>query len=246
MRAWREITDDVRAGTAKFEQQWAAQETGGDTRLARRLVFRETSSWVTEAAWRVKVIFTWMRLVRSGKIKRMRAQSKTWQTREQRRRVEATKIIWPGGSVTPAEEGERARIKRERQLLIAHHNAWQYESESITSGAAAVRARRRATDTEGTDTEGGLNARKRRRVGHSTDTTPHAPPALPTRQQQHNGDDLDDNKHHEGQNATANDDMTESKSARYGDSQLILSYQAYLALEQKIGEWRYQPRFGDG
>ena len=65
VRAWREVTDGLRAGAAKWEQRWAASEAGNP--LARRLQFNDTVSYYgTEAGWRARAIFTWMRIVRAS------------------------------------------------------------------------------------------------------------------------------------------------------------------------------------
>ena len=56
VRAWREVTDGIWAGAAKWEQRWAASEAGNP--LARRLQFNDTVSYFgTEAGWRVCAIY---------------------------------------------------------------------------------------------------------------------------------------------------------------------------------------------
>ena len=76
--------DGIRGGAVKWEQRWAASEAGNP--LARRLQFNDTVSYFgTEAGWRVRAIFTWMRIVRAEKNRQARRRSNTWRANEQHR-----------------------------------------------------------------------------------------------------------------------------------------------------------------
>ena len=78
------MTDGMRAGAAKWEHRWAASEMGNP--LARRLQFNDTvSHYGTEVGWRIRAIFTWMRIVRAAKIRQARRHSGTWRANEQHR-----------------------------------------------------------------------------------------------------------------------------------------------------------------
>ena len=84
IRSWREVTDGVRAGAARWAQRWAASDIGNP--LARRLCFNYTTSYYgTEAGWRVRAVLTWLRIVRAEKVRRQRRRSDTWRATEQSR-----------------------------------------------------------------------------------------------------------------------------------------------------------------
>ena len=149
IRAWREVTDGIRAGAAKWDQRWTASEVGNP--LARRLTFNDTAShYGTAVGWRMRAILTWMRLVRADKVKQARRRSDTWRTNEQRRLHQS----YANNQATP---------------LTAHMHqpyTWREQAQISTdtgasSGAAAViLKRRRTTDGICGRTQGRTNGKK--------------------------------------------------------------------------------------
>ena len=146
LRAWREVTDDVRAGAATFDQRWRARHD--DAPLARRLRFGEGSSglWWSAAGWRVRMLLAWVRLVHAGHVRKARRQSARWCERVRRGRQSALSLAWPGWS-TPALSPDTARACAAATACeVARYNNVHAAAGTagVTSGAAAVMARRAA------------------------------------------------------------------------------------------------------
>ena len=131
VRAWREVTDGIRAGAAKWEQRWAASEMGNP--LARRLQFNDTvSHYGTEVGWRIRAIFTWMRIVRAAKVQQARRRSTSWRENEQHRLHQLH------------ERSQTAPITTHvRQPYTWHEQTEISNDTGATSGAAAVILKRR-------------------------------------------------------------------------------------------------------
>ena len=131
IRAWREVTDGIRAGAAKWDQRWAASEMGSP--LARRLQFNDTvSHYGTEVGWRIRAVFTWMRIVRAAKVQRARRRSGTWRANEQHRLHQ----IYESSQTTP--------ITTQIRRPYTWHEQTEISSDTgATSGAAAVILKRR-------------------------------------------------------------------------------------------------------
>ena len=229
MRAWRELTDDVRAGAAKFDQHWQHPDHY-NTRLARRVEFRRADSvWLSPLAWQTRVILTWMRLVRAGVVMSARRRSARWREAESQFRRDRACRVWPGahtarpgssagslGATLDSQNGERIVTS----------------SGSVTSGAATVLARRRRVawdggggsprSHDGGGAGGSLQGQvvcKRRRlfapVGRSR-----------------SGD--------------SGDEAHAPSRPRQSDTQLAFTLRAREALECLVGRWQWRPRFGDG
>ena len=135
------MTEGLRAGAAKWEQRWAASEAGNP--LARRLQFNDTVSYYgTEAGWRARAIFTWMRIVRAEKIRQARRRSGTWRANEQRRLHQ----LHARSQTAPIATQIRQPYTWREQTEISRETG-------ATSGAAAViLKRRRATACTNGDT----------------------------------------------------------------------------------------------
>ena len=131
IRAWREVTDGIRAGAAKWDQRWAASDMGSP--LARRLQFNDTvSHYGTEVGWRIRAVFTWMRIVRAAKVQRARRRSGTWRANEQHRLHQ----IYESSQTTP--------ITTQIRRPYTWHEQTEISSDTgATSGAAAVILKRR-------------------------------------------------------------------------------------------------------
>ena len=184
LRAWREATDDVRAGAAKWEARWhdAARAAASLERprpcvcgyatacrarlwehmrscarcvqqdhtrvsmvhhtLARRLAFPSASLIFSEAGWRARMVLSWLRLVRAGKVRVMRRASPMWMAAE-RDRVRGQAETYRRQT---AAEGE---WQDGNKRMRGHAYGWGAQ-ESVaarlgaTSGAAAVVVRREA------------------------------------------------------------------------------------------------------
>ena len=94
IRAWREVTDRLRAGSAKFEQRFESRKDGyGGCALASRLDWTRIdgmkgkalekwrAKWQRER-WNLMFMLNWMRLVRARAIQSKRAKSKKWRASE--------------------------------------------------------------------------------------------------------------------------------------------------------------------
>jgi len=158
LRAWREVTDGIRAGAARWEQDWAAGSevsarapargangragggAGGCARcvLARRLEFGEGAGTLyAEVGWPVRVMLAWQRLVRAGKIRRLRMRrGSAWLEGEAARIAAGLR-----GLPTQAAADEAGLPSSMRSYTWADEEAIAAEHH-ITSGAACVRARR--------------------------------------------------------------------------------------------------------
>ena len=137
LRAWREVTDDVRAGAAKWEQRWSAPGERG-LRLARRLEFGPGGSrWRAEEGWRMRMLLAWMRLCRAGAVAKARQRSGRWQRQERERRGAQAWTAWEGTTSSAPRQttGWHEDCPVLREAIERQHGA--------TSGAAAVIARRR-------------------------------------------------------------------------------------------------------
>ena len=131
VRAWREVTDGIRAGAAKWEQRWAATEMGNP--LARRLQFHDTvSHYGTEVGWRMRAVFTWMRIVRAAKVQQARRRSSTWRANEQHRLHQLHEHSQTAPITTPVRQPYTWREQTEISI-----------DTGATSGAAAVILKRR-------------------------------------------------------------------------------------------------------
>ena len=128
MRAWKEVSDGVRAGTAKWEMRWCQEHTA---MMARRLTFGPRSSdWTTEKGWRMRMLFAWQRLVRGGTVHARRKRSPPWIARERMRVLASMPRRAP--QTTPHISGPYT-WRAESELQAQHQ---------LGSGAAAVRVRR--------------------------------------------------------------------------------------------------------
>ena len=129
MRAWREVADGARAGTAKWEGRW--QDSEAHAPLARRLQFSDAgSAMMAEAGWRLRVMLAWQRLVRAEVVHRRRRCSPLWRAAERRRLRRMVSVQW-GCEVRGSAQS--FQWHNEEDVAMARH---------VTSGAAAVIARR--------------------------------------------------------------------------------------------------------
>ena len=115
--------------------------------LARRLTFLAASLLRTELGWRMCVVLSWQRLVRAGKVRDMRRASPMWVAAE-RCRVHGLSERYQ--SQVAASGVWRTDNKRLRGCTYS----WREQEEavrqlSVTSGAAAVIARRRVDSASG-------------------------------------------------------------------------------------------------
>ena len=75
VRAWREMTDGIRAGAAKWEQRLAASEMGNPQlwldgyRLMTQYRYSIALVYGPEVGWRIRAIFSWMRIVRAANVR---------------------------------------------------------------------------------------------------------------------------------------------------------------------------------
>ena len=101
--------------------------------LARRLQFNDTvSHYGTEVGWRIRAVFTWMRIVRAAKVQRARRRSGTWRANEQHRLHQ----IYESSQTTP--------ITTQIRRPYTWHEQTEISSDTgATSGAAAVILKRR-------------------------------------------------------------------------------------------------------
>ena len=151
LRAWREVTDKVCAGAAKWAQEWA--ESGPDAgtcALARRLAFRgaykagsdEQQQW-QPGTWACAFVLTWMRLVRAGAIRSARTHVEAWVAAQAARRRRLAESVSEYGRVAGGQGGRDARA-----AAWADQRRLQQERDATTK-----RARR-----EGPAPPGGLGA----------------------------------------------------------------------------------------
>ena len=115
--------------------------------LARRLSIPRESLLYSEAGWRVRVVLSWQRLVRAGKVRAARRCSPMWVAAERDRVHDLTAAY----RAQTATEGEwRSDAKRARSQTYE----WRAQAEvagrlHVTSGAAAVIAQRDAASAAG-------------------------------------------------------------------------------------------------
>ena len=116
--------------------------------LARRLSIPRESLLYSEAGWRARVVLSWLRLVRAGKVRAARRVSPMWVAAE-RDRVRDLTVAYRAQTATEGGEwGSDAKRVRGQTY------AWRAQAEVIgrlhvTSGAAAVIARRDAVSATG-------------------------------------------------------------------------------------------------
>ena len=190
VRAWREYTDDVRAGAAKWDQRWgqcehervelgayfrcgcgwasasraaawqhrrqcdtalAPPHSSGPTlvhmTLAKRLVFTGPTKYASGGGGQVRMILAWQRLVRAGKVRQARWRAPMWREAEQDRI--STLAERQAASIEQEGADWGAAAKRPRGVRYE----WRRQEETaremgVTSGAAAVLAKRRHADGE--------------------------------------------------------------------------------------------------
>ena len=107
LRAWREVTDNVPAGAAKFRQRYDdAERYGHGCRLARRLHFApwtdggDTMAYrrTDDDAWNgwrlLMLLLTYQRLVGAGRVRRRRHKSETWRRDDAARRTAMARSAW--------------------------------------------------------------------------------------------------------------------------------------------------------
>ena len=107
--------------------------------LARRLTFPAASLLHTEMGWRMRVVLSWQRLVRAGKVREMRRASPVWVAAE-RCRVRSLSVRYQSQVAAGGDwqsDGKRLR---------GQAYSWRAQEETarhlhVTSGAAAVIAR---------------------------------------------------------------------------------------------------------
>ena len=191
LRAWREVTDDVQAGAAKWDQRWgevqryhtntretytcpcnlhttnraafwrhlqtcvqaASPSSANATRptqirlmhhtLAQRLDLTRPTIWHTEQGWRARVLFTWQRLVRAGRVRKTRRGSDMWQQAERNRMAHITNQYRDQMQQEGDWVMDNTHIRGQRYDWHAQADA-QRHHQGATSGAAAIIARRPA------------------------------------------------------------------------------------------------------
>ena len=115
--------------------------------LARRLTFPTASLLHTELGWRMRVVLSWQRLVRAGKVREVRRASPMWVATE-RCRIHGLSVQYQ--SQVAADGVWQSANKRQRGQTYS----WCEQEEAVrqmrvTSGAAVVIARRRVGVTVG-------------------------------------------------------------------------------------------------
>jgi len=189
VRAWREYTDDVRAGAAKWDQRWeqceherfelgayfrcgcgrvsanraaiwqhrqqcaaalASPRNSGPAlihmTLAKRLVFMGPTKYASGGSWQVRMILAWQRLVRAGKVHRARWRAPMWREAEQDR------ISTLAGRHAASSGWEATDWGAAAGQIRGVRYEWRRQEEAaremgVTSGAAAVLAKRRHADS---------------------------------------------------------------------------------------------------
>ena len=151
VRAWRELTDGMRAGTARWEGHWSSSDAHAP--LARRLKFpAKPSVWAGEPGWRVRMVLAWQRLVRQDAVRLRRRRSPQGRA-EAKARVDST--IYLGWSNSAHTLGVQAYDWREelKEYNSTHTPSarvydWREElteqarGRNMGSGASAVLVRR--------------------------------------------------------------------------------------------------------
>ena len=172
LRAWREVVDDVPAGTAKWEQRWGEATTHGHgCALARRLAFGGegvAERWVSphQAGW-VWLLLAYQRLVGAGRVRWRRVRSETWRrTDAARRRAVAGRGVGTAlacTAPTPADAGDApgppsARLAAQAQRRRPPERL----GVQVVAATPAARRKKRARDAGDTD---GTVVRRRRHDG---------------------------------------------------------------------------------
>ena len=91
MRAWREVADGVKAGATKWDGRWEeAEKNNIGCTLSRKLKFKEGGSdWKTEEGWQTRMVLTYQRLVKAGKVQHNRKKRRNgakWNKRGSKRK----------------------------------------------------------------------------------------------------------------------------------------------------------------
>ena len=137
MRAWRELTDGVRAGTARWEGHWSSSETHAP--LARQLTFPALpSAWAGEHGWQVRMVLAWQRLVRQDVVRLKRRRSPQWRATAKERVDSMVDLGWGNSAHTSSAEVYNWRAELEEQA----------RGHDMGSGASAVLVRRRLAANE--------------------------------------------------------------------------------------------------
>ena len=133
--------------------------------LAKRLTLSGPTHYLSETGWRVRMVLAWQRLVRAEKVRKKRRRAPMWREAERGR---ISRLAERQSMEVRRSEGEwMAETGRERGVRYE----WRLQEETardmnVTSGAAAVLAKRRRADSEHahnnspsqrTRTEGGGN-----------------------------------------------------------------------------------------
>ena len=133
--------------------------------LARRIAFPSESLLLSEAGWRVRMVLSWMRLVRAGKVRVMRRTSPAWMAAE-RDRVRSLEETYRRQTAADGEwQGGNKRMR-------GHVYGWGAQETvaarlGATSGAAAVVVRR--------ETERAAGGKRRRSPSPQGTATRRAP-----------------------------------------------------------------------
>ena len=169
IRGWREVTDGIQAGAAKREQDWKGGrgEAGEGGRLGKRLIFKNGGKWSREEMWGARVMLTWMRTVRAYGVMRQRSQLRQKEAKEQetkkrqgekreREEVETRRTYnYNIHQFRLTEEGGRETV-REAEITTGvtlpkeKEKAALMEKIGVTSGAAAIMARRQGAKSQET------------------------------------------------------------------------------------------------
>ena len=158
IRAWRELSDGTRAGTAAWEQRWARSLVGsGECALASRLVFGVRAARIrAPEGGMVRVLMEWMRLVRAGVVRETRRRSVAWRAIDTAWRSRLAHVGFEGG--LPHSYSPQFSWGCEQVIM---------QERGVGSGAAAVLARRRKRPSDmarSVDASLGAGASGRKRV----------------------------------------------------------------------------------
>ena len=200
--------------------------------LARRLTFTpgHTSMWGREAGWRMRMILSWLRLVRAGKIQRSRRESPMWREGE-RIRISTVAASYKREVRRDESWADDVSQVRGQRYAWGAEEALQARS-NVSSGAAAIIARRRdPSKTRPTTNNTNQQARgsKRRHTGSNSECNDNA------------------SKGH-NHNQPVADDAGDMGTRRVGDTLLVYNTITFRRLEEQLRTtyyWRREP-FGDG
>jgi len=142
MRAWREVADGVQAGAAKWDGRWEeAEKNDRGCALGRKLKFKTGGGcdWKTEEGWQTRMVLSYQRLVKAGKVQHNRKKNDAWCDMERKRKQVKAQTGW-GMDI----------MSREEVFKWADESEVQEESQDrkcpITSGAAAALIRKRSRE----------------------------------------------------------------------------------------------------